>query len=290
MRGGRRDGKSLIGARVRIHPTFLLGGMAAILFGQGGTFLALTFCALLHEFGHSLCAEKRGYALNRIVLTPFGAAVGGENADLSVRDELAVFFAGPLVNFCLCVGTVATWWLFPDLYPYTETVFWANASLCLCNLLPVFPLDGGRIVYSLLRRKLHPKTAARLSVGISLCTLSAYTALSLIFGGKIITCLSFWGITLPFLFSVNRKEGYRRCLTHRTETRRTKGMPLSLLAFSENATLSAAVKRMHAGESYILYLYRGDIPVKTLSETQVYRLAERKGLYLTFLEALGGGT
>ncbi len=285
MRGGRRHVKS-IGARVRVHPTYFLGLLIAVATGQGINFLALTLCALLHEYGHYLSAEGRGYALNRILLTPFGAAVGGNNQEISAKDELAVFFAGPLVNFCLCVGTVATWWLLPDLYPYTETVFWANASLFICNLLPVFPLDGGRILFALLKRKFTPKTANILAGITGICTLLGYTLLAVKGGAHIAFVLAFWLVTLPFLFRANHGEGYYKCLTHRSAARREKGMPLSLLAFSVNSTLSTAVKRMRAGESYILYLYRGDIPVKTLSETQVYRLAEQKGLYLTFWEAL----
>jgi len=289
LRGGRRNVKS-IGVRMRVHPSYFLGLIVAVAMGQGLNFLALTLCALLHEYGHYVSAEKRGYTLNRILLTPFGAAVGGNNQEISAKDELAVFFAGPLVNFYFCVGTVATWWLFPDLYPYTETVFWANASLCLCNLLPVFPLDGGRILYALLKRKFTPKMANRLTGGAGLFTLFGYTALAVKGGAHIAFVLVFWLITLPFLFRANHGEGYYKCLTHRTASRRNKGMHLSLLAFSVDSTLSTAIKRMRAGESYILYLYQGDIPVKTLSETQVYRLAEQKSLYLTFWEALGAET
>ncbi len=285
MRGGRRGVKS-IGARVRVHPTYFLGLLIAVAMGQGLNFLALTLCALLHEYGHFLSAERRGYTLNRILLTPFGAAVGGNNQEISAKDELAVFFAGPIINLYLCVATVATWWLLPDLYPYTETVFWANASLFICNLLPVFPLDGGRILYALLKRK-FPLKAANIFAGIiGLCTLLGYTLLAVKGGAHIAFVLAFWLVTLPFLFRANQGEGYRKCLTHRTATRKKKGMHLTLLAFSVDSTLSAAIKRMRAGESYILYLYRGDIPVKTLSETQLYRLAEQKGLYVTFEEAL----
>ena len=138
--------------KLKVHPLFLALGLYYAAVGEITVFLAVTFTALAHEAAHALRAEKLGYRLNQIVLMPYGAVIGGEADDLRLRDQLAVCFAGPLLNFSVAAVTMGLWWVFPWLYPYTDLIVVINLAFGLLNLIPAFPLDGGRIFLSLAAR------------------------------------------------------------------------------------------------------------------------------------------
>ena len=145
--------------RLKIHPLFYIVGIYFVAFGKVYSFLVYTLCAVIHEFGHSISAQKCGYKLVNVTLMPFGAIVSGEVSNMSYQDEIRVSLAGPLLNFAICVALVAVWWVFPETYPYTELAVTANLALCLINLLPAFPLDGGRMLLCSLSTFLSRKTA-----------------------------------------------------------------------------------------------------------------------------------
>ena len=157
------------GVNFSVSPLFFLFGVYYALTGRIFIFIVYTLTAIVHELGHSIVAENRGYKLNNIVLMPFGAVVSGED-ELSIKDETAIALAGPCVNLLLGALFVALWWVFPETYVYTDIVAEANFALAIVNFLPVFPLDGGRILYATLRKKLSEKTATAIcrATGIAL--------------------------------------------------------------------------------------------------------------------------
>ena len=164
--------------RLAVHPLFWVSGIYFCLTGRLFVFLLLTLSALEHECAHAFAAARRGYALNRVVLMPYGAVVRGDIGGISLRDEIAVAAAGPLVSGATALGFVALWWFFPESYAYTDTAVYACASLALVNLLPALPLDGGRIVFCVAARLLDKKRAwvlcGVLSGLIALAALAAF--------------------------------------------------------------------------------------------------------------------
>ena len=76
---------------------------------------------------------------------PYGTVVNGSIEGLSYKDEIKVAFYGPLFNLGVCVFFVCLWWLVPESYPYLDTVVFSNLCIFAINLLPAYPLDGGRI-------------------------------------------------------------------------------------------------------------------------------------------------
>lgn len=120
--------------------------------------LALFGIVLLHEFGHALACRQVGGQANLIVLWPLGgvAYVAPPQRPGATLWSLA---AGPLVNVALLPLLGAAWLLvwsaggaqvMPDAYHFIQTVFLINTVLLVFNLLPVYPLDGGQILQSLL--------------------------------------------------------------------------------------------------------------------------------------------
>ena len=147
-----------------IHPLFILFGIYFAITGKVFSFLIYTLTAVLHEFGHYCQAEKLGYRLVKLQLLPYGAVISGDLEGLRFKDEVVVALAGPITNIFVALFFLALWWLFPEVYPYTDTIMQANLSLGLINLIPAYPLDGGRVLRAGLSRVCSRKTALRVSL------------------------------------------------------------------------------------------------------------------------------
>ena len=136
--------------KLSIHPIFIV---FAVILGYLGYFSILFFYILtvvLHECAHAMVAHKLGYQLNHITLMPYGAAISGQNCFFSNLDEVKIALAGPALNIVLSTVGCALWWIEPQSYIYTSQFVYANWAVGVTNLLPIFPLDGGRIMLALL--------------------------------------------------------------------------------------------------------------------------------------------
>ena len=142
----------LLGVKLRIHPLFLLAGLLSVFTGDLMLFLAATVAAVLHECAHAFVTRRYGFALDKLVLMPYGAVIAGDISGIGKKQELAVLAAGPLANACTALFFAALWWLWPETYAYTDTAAYVSLSLFLVNLLPAYPLDGGRILHLALSR------------------------------------------------------------------------------------------------------------------------------------------
>jgi Zn-dependent protease len=156
-----------------------LGVMASLLFFAS---------VLAHELGHSLVAREQGEEVHRITLFIFGgmAQIGGE-PDKPLK-EFLIAFVGPLTSFALSMLAGAAWWLLRDGSPSFASMFrylgLINLALACFNLIPGFPLDGGRILRALIWG---------LTKNFRLATRVAS------FSGKVVAVLLiFWGVRLIF--------------------------------------------------------------------------------------------
>lgn len=136
----------------RLHPLFLIVGIWYAVTGELFLFLLSAIVALQHECAHAFAAYKLGYKLNAIVLMPFGAVIDGDMKGISFKDEIYVALCGPLCNLATAIFFGALWWFQPMTYAFTDTAFYSSLSIALINLLPAYPLDGGRILYCSLAR------------------------------------------------------------------------------------------------------------------------------------------
>ena len=121
-------------------------------------YLALFLIVMLHEFGHALACRQVGGTSNQIVLWPLG---GVAYVDPPQRPGATLWSlaAGPLVNVALLPilyglelsGRSAGWAeTMPNAYHFLQTVLLINLALLIFNMLPIYPLDGGQILRSLL--------------------------------------------------------------------------------------------------------------------------------------------
>jgi Zn-dependent protease len=177
----------ILGIPVYMHATFLLiiawvalahwtaaRTVEATLLGVAFV-LALFVCVLLHEFGHTLAARRYHIQTKDITLLPIGGLARLERMPEEPRQELWVALAGPAVNVAIAavlfVGLSLTG--FPSLanLEMVQGSFWArlmivNIFLVLFNLLPAFPMDGGRVVRALLATRMDYTRATQIAASL----------------------------------------------------------------------------------------------------------------------------
>lgn len=141
---------------------------------------ALFVCVVLHELGHALAARRYGVATVDIILSPIGGVARLQRMPTKPVQELIVALAGPLVNVVIAAFIALGLWLwqghtgvfdfrFTDmLYNATWTNFLMglmvlNVTLVLFNLIPAFPMDGGRVFRALLSMRWSRLTATRVA-------------------------------------------------------------------------------------------------------------------------------
>lgn len=169
------DVARISGITVRVHTTFILlliwigvahyldGGWIAAL--QGLAFIVAIFgSVLLHEFGHAFAARRYGIDTPDITLLPIGGVARLERLPERPMEELVVAVAGPLVNVAIAAVLLAGLFLtgrseFLQSFDLIGGEFFAqllfiNVWLVVFNLIPAFPMDGGRILRSLLATRL----------------------------------------------------------------------------------------------------------------------------------------
>jgi Zn-dependent protease len=198
----------LFGVDIRIHLTFLI--LPVFIYwtdyaahqgtANGARDLALVgiilACVAAHECGHMLAARRFGLVPKAVILLPLtGVALYDESkvekqpASVMWKREVRVALVGPLVNLALaCLaaavftasGSGADLWKWPFLQAANlpRSVVWANLYLAILNLMPAYPLDGGRLVRVYFARTLDISSATRRAVSIS-----SAIAMVLIFAG-----------------------------------------------------------------------------------------------------------
>jgi len=133
--------------KVIFHPLFVVAFAVALVCGFGWVAAALLFAVLVHEFSHAVAAARFGVRTDCITLLPFGAEISIDCAYLSKDKKVLVLLAGPMGNIIAAIVLSSLLWLFPHLFLVVEVLIIANAVPGVLNLLPIYPLDGGKILF-----------------------------------------------------------------------------------------------------------------------------------------------
>ncbi len=197
----------ILNVELRLHLAFFFLLLFVVAFNQqagiaaGASEVAMVLAAVfLHELSHILTASNRGVPLRMVMLLPIGGIHVRENSDtkINANAEIAVALAGPIANFILAgLAAVATSMVHPEMSilakpllssgALLKSFLWANVGLGVFNLVPAYPLDGGRILRALFAQAEGPQDS------------STATRRALTIGQVVATFLIFAGIWQPWL-------------------------------------------------------------------------------------------
>jgi len=203
---------SIAGTAIRIHITFLLflvwlgtvyyrqGGVEAA--WQGTIFIVLIFiCVLLHELGHVFAARRYGVKTRDVTLWPFGGIASMERMPEKPGEELIVALAGPAVN--VAIAGVLLLWLGSRFDPanlakiedpaisLAVKLAGINIILVLFNMLPAFPMDGGRVLRALLAMRMGNARATELAAAIGQGFAIVFGVLGILYNPMLIIIAAF---------------------------------------------------------------------------------------------------
>ncbi|MBK9273984.1 MAG: site-2 protease family protein [Flavobacteriales bacterium] len=264
------------GIGVHVHWTFLLllGYVAVSTAASGGdlrgVFLQLAYvglvfvCVVLHEYGHALTALHYGVRTRDITLLPIGGVASLERMPEEPMQEFWITLAGPLVNLVIVVLAGALQWslfgglhladpreggaLLPGLLSFLLT---ANLGLFLFNLLPAFPMDGGRILRALLGLRLPRVQATRIAAAIGRALAAILGIGGLFFGEPMLALI---GVFIWFAAGAEARMVMQQAALRGItvgEVMRTR-----FWALSAEATVGRAVDELLAGGDQDLVVLR----------------------------------
>ena len=176
----------IAGIQLRIHVTFvlLIAWLAFGYYAQGGSpaaaegviFVLLLFlCVVLHEFGHALAAKAFGINTPDITLLPIGGVARLERMPEEPKQELVIAVAGPAVNVVIALGLFVAGGSFinpfvnpaaPERVGLVSQLLIINVLLVAFNLLPAFPMDGGRVLRALLAARMSYARATQIAATV----------------------------------------------------------------------------------------------------------------------------
>ena len=181
----------LFGVDIRLHVTFLIllifvwftqsAALSASAPGRGMALVGIIFISVvLHELGHALVANRSGVAVRSIILLPIGGVTLMEDVaqpNPNVARDIRIALAGPMVSLLLAAGCgVALSTFYPEVRMWSRpwvdagnlprATFWCNIFLGALNLLPAYPLDGGRGLRAVFAERMDYVRATRLAVTV----------------------------------------------------------------------------------------------------------------------------
>lgn len=269
-----------------LHPSFLLLFLWFLITQNLPAFLLFISVVLSHEYGHYFVAKRLGYKLDSFFLAPYGACLNYKEKAFEYKDEIKIALAGPLVNLILCLLTIAVWWIFPSSYNYTLEFVSQSFSLALFNLLPCYPLDGGRVFVGLISKFKPRKWAIKLTQILNLifsAILLILFGISCFFDFNPTFCLC--GCFLLFgIFESKNESKYQPSFIYK---KRTKNFSKPfLICVKGDVSIAETLKHIESNRFTIFVVLLGNNSTRFIDEQKVKLLSLQYPAYFTFDDIL----
>ena len=297
------------GIKIIIHWTFffLIAWIVFDNFKRGGNtesvvfniafILAVFLCVVLHELGHSLMAKRFGIKTEKITLLPIGGMASLERLPESPKQEFMVVIAGPLVNVFI---SVLLYFLVPiqDFIQlnFTETfevlirynlqsflffLFLVNVGLVIFNLIPAFPMDGGRMLRAFLALKIGRVKATEITSNLGLSIAILFFLIGLLYNPFLIFISLF-----IFLGSLGENQMVKHLSLldgHTVE----EAMLLNITVFKPQDSIDVVVNKILSGTetNFVVvedHIVKGVLHHKTIIENSNKRLLVKSIMDTTF--------
>ena len=251
--------------RIRIHPLALIGAIICIGVGQGGAVLAALLALVLHELAHIFTAKAFRLPVPEVEITPFGGVAHMEDISQATPvQQFLVAAAGPLMSWlcCLvCAGLLQLQWV--SLYQIEGFLRWNLLLLCF-NLLPVLPLDGGRMLQAVLtpfigwQKAMRILASAGVCVGLAMNLLAVWGAIH----GAANLSLVIAGCYLMYAAHISRTMSAIQCIhsviSKKTKLEREKALQVEWLGVSGHVSVQELFRRMSPGKYHRIIVLDDD--------------------------------
>ncbi len=216
-----------------------------------------TVAMVLHELAHYIVARYRYYKCHKIELSAFGAVLYGDFDNAEGADQIIIALAGPMANLATCVLCYALWWVFPVVYNYTDGLVSASLTMAFINLLPAYPLDGGRVLVGIM----HMRGKANGLAIVKKMTIVLSVGVFAIFAVGLFVGLQLYNVALFALFlqSSSMSEGDGRCYTRLSldsniSSRLGVGVEKKILVFDKGVPWGRVILRLRGHYMYEVHV------------------------------------
>lgn len=266
--------------KISIHPLFFAVIIFCAFFGGLPITLIFVMTALLHECGHIFCAQSLGFKCEKIAIMPYGAAAVCDIDGIRTGDEIKLALSGPAVNAAFCIALAGLWWFFPDTYAFTDILMGANLTMLIVNLLPAYPLDGGRVARCILA-KLFGAKAAMISLRVIAAVVAGvFIALFFVFGYNL-TLLFF---ALFMLCSAIEKAPKAVRVNFSSGDKLKRGLEVKYVLCDKSLTYKDAIKKLDDKRYLVLQLYDNGI-ADEITQDELYEQAAEHSIYDAVFQA-----
>ncbi len=265
--------------QVRVSPSVLPAIAFSIVFGEWKRLLLATMSLAVHETAHAIAARNAGFGIVQLSVWPFGAVM---QLDEPRGGAWTVAAAGPLASLTVS-GMLRLASAAFGRSEAVDTLVYTNLAIAILNLLPAFPLDGGRVLKAILLKTLHERAARTV-----LLILTGTIAAALFCIGVYLICIGTPAWTLPalspFLLASAIREWREpdagtvsRVMERREAIRKGQAQRTAIVAVSEQTTVREAMALLSARRFTILRV-QGERRVRELDESALLDAAAKFGL------------
>ncbi len=287
----------IFGISIEIHITFLLlpllfGFMAGL---KGVVLIIGVFvCVTLHELCHALQAKRFGVRVDSVVLLPIGGVATMKSMPEKPSQEFKIAISGPLLNFILAAFLFypAYYLLGPEIllnpYPFTKSwlhtfaqLYWLNIILGIFNLLPAFPMDGGRVLRAFLAQRMGFQKATKIAVNFG-----HIFSLLFVFWG--IAASNFWLIIIAiFVYIAASQEELQVDIMETLKRFKVKDiLPDQYLTVSPETKLSKLLELIFHSHQEDFPVLEGDVIIGFVTRADIISAIHQFGLDKTVGEIM----
>jgi stage IV sporulation protein FB len=264
--------------KITIHPVFWVVIAIGVWTAHFKELLVLFFIIFIHELGHGLAAAHYRWRIKQIQLLPFGGVAElEEHGNKPLKEELLVIAAGPIQHIWMMAAAYIlyrTGFMTDEFYTF---FIWNNATILLFNLLPIWPLDGGKLMFNVLSNWFPFLQAHRFMLTASTACFFVAAGAGLIWNTTNITMwtmLAFLGVSM-YMEWKRRQYTFIRFLLERYYGKKRDIENLTSIVTDRDAPLYTVFEQFRRG-------YKHSIIIK--GKREQYTLDENELLYAYFTE------
>jgi Zn-dependent protease/CBS domain-containing protein len=263
--------------------TGMRAGSDVVTIGWSLLFILSVFgCVVLHELGHALAARRYGIATRDITLLPIGGVASLESMPEKPSEELVVALAGPAVNLVIVLLLLPFMHLMPELSEMEDissvnasnflmTFMTVNIVLAVFNLLPAFPMDGGRVLRALLAMRMERAKATRIAATVGQVCALGFVILGL-YGNPFMILIG------VFIFLGARSEAsYTQTRSMLSGYKVSDVMLQQFRTIQSNDTVAKAVKMLLDGQCRTFLVLDQETPVGILTRDSIIKTLTNSG-------------